>query len=144
MSKLEEMIERHEGYRAFPYHCTSGKLTIGIGRNIEERGVSRDEAEYMLRNDIEASTKELTAQFPWFSSLGPVCQAAMIDLHFNMGMAALLKFKSMLGLMEEGFYGAASRQLLVGSGPGGKSRYYSQVGVRAETISKMIHTGEWQ
>ena len=52
METLEEQLIRHEGYRQFPYNCSAGKRTIAIGRNLDDRGISEDEAKYMLRNDI--------------------------------------------------------------------------------------------
>ena len=33
---LVKDLRRHEGMRNFPYKCSADKLTIGIGRNIEE------------------------------------------------------------------------------------------------------------
>ena len=41
--KLLDMITLHEGLELKPYKCTSDKLTIGIGRNIEDIGLTEDE-----------------------------------------------------------------------------------------------------
>ena len=51
--KIIEMLKRHEGLKVFPYHCSQNKLTIGIGRNLDDKGISKDEAYYLLYNDIK-------------------------------------------------------------------------------------------
>ena len=48
MSKCVDLIKKHEGLRLFPYKCSVGKLTIGYGRNIEDTGISKEEAETLL------------------------------------------------------------------------------------------------
>ena len=53
------MLKRHEGLKIFPYHCSQNKLTLGIGRNLEDNGISKDEAYYLLNNDIEAVQEQL-------------------------------------------------------------------------------------
>ena len=52
MESMIGMLKRHEGLRLKPYQDTIGKLTIGYGRNLDDRGISKEEAEYLLRNDI--------------------------------------------------------------------------------------------
>ena len=136
-----DLITQHEGYRQFPYTCPAGKLTIGIGRNIEDRGITREEAQYLLANDIAAAKRELSAALPWFNNLSRPRRYAMIDLAVNMGLPTLLEFKKTLDYMERGDFDSAAAELLRGSGPEGKSQYYHQVGKRAETISRIIQSG---
>lgn len=136
-----DLITQHEGYRQFPYNCPAGKLTIGIGRNIEDRGISRDEANYLLANDVKNAKAELRAALPWFNDLNRPRRNAMIDLTINMGLPVLLTFEKTLEYMAAGDFDAAADELLRGSGPGGKSKYYDQVGKRAETISRIIRKG---
>ena len=62
MKKLIEMLKRHEGVETHAYECSEGKITVGVGRNIDQRGgigLSEDEVEYLLENDIERVIKEL-------------------------------------------------------------------------------------
>ena len=49
---LMESLKSQEGLRCKPYKCTSGKLTIGYGRNLEDVGISQKEAEYLFENDV--------------------------------------------------------------------------------------------
>ena len=48
MSNLVNQLMRQEGLRLKPYKCTGDKLTIGYGRNLEDRGITESEAMAML------------------------------------------------------------------------------------------------
>lgn len=139
--KLLEMLKRHEGAvvengRHVPYRCPAGKLTIGYGRNIEEFGLSEDEVEYLLDNDIARIIKELSSEYPWFSSLDDVRKDAIIDISFNLGATRLRGFKRALAAMEVADYKAASTEFL-------DSKWARQVGGRALELADMIRTGEY-
>lgn len=139
--KLLEMLKRHEGAvvengRHVPYRCPAGKLTIGYGRNIEEFGLSEDEVEYNLQNDIARIIKELSSEYPWFSSLDDVRKDAIIDISFNLGATRLRGFKRALAAMEVADYKAASTEFL-------DSKWARQVGGRALELADMIKTGEY-
>lgn len=142
MTKLTEQLKRHEGAvknngSHFPYKCPADKLTIGYGRNIEERGISEDEAEYLLNNDIKLSEGELSKAFPWFSNLTAERQAVLINMHFNMGLTRLKGFIKALPAIERGDYKTAAAEML-------DSRWAKQVGKRATELAKQMETGQWQ
>ena len=83
MKKLIAMLKRHEGVETHAYECSEGKITVGVGRNIDQRGgmgLSEDEVEYLLENDIERVIKELAKEYPWFNKLDDVRRDAMIDI----------------------------------------------------------------
>ncbi len=112
------------------------KTTIGIGRNIQDRGISRDEAMYLLKNDLALSKSELS-HYDWFTKLDTVRQEVLIELHFNIGLAKLLKFKNMIRFLSEGYYLNASTQLM-------KSLWASQVGEkRAKDMATRLKTGSY-
>ena len=54
--KLTEELMDDEGLCLRPYRDTEGKLTIGVGRNLERGGggISEEEADYLIENDINA------------------------------------------------------------------------------------------
>lgn len=131
MSKIADMLEKHEGYRSFAYRCTSGKLTIGIGRNLDDRGVTRAEALYLLEQDIEDFTKQLRNRLFWFDSIHPEAQLVLIDMCFNMGLNGLLTFTQTLEHIKNENYKEASRTML-------QSKWATQVGVRALELSDML------
>lgn len=137
MDELTKCIIEHEGLRLFPYKCTSGKLTIGIGRNIQDRGISKDEAMYLFNNDVALSKKELS-NFDWFNKLDEVRQGVIIELHFNIGLSKLLKFKNMISFLDSGYYSNAASQLL-------KSLWASQVGeIRSKNMANRLRTGKYE
>jgi lysozyme len=133
---LREMLELHEGKRYKPYTDTVGKLTIGIGRNLTDRGLSEDEVQLLFSNDIRIATQELERFFPWTMHLDPVRKAVLVDMSFNMGMPVLRQFKHTLGFVERGEYKDAAFAML-------QSKWAKQVGSRALRLSKMMDTGEW-
>lgn len=133
--KAKELLRVHEGYRSHPYRCTSGKLTIGYGRNIEDRGLSVDEAELMLKNDIAGVVADLRSRIENFETLDGPRKAALVDLCYNMGINKLMGFRKMLAALQRGNYHKAALELL-------DSRYATQVGGRALIIAQIIDTGE--
>lgn len=137
MRKLIEQLKIHEGVRSHPYDCPAGYLTIGVGRNISETGMglSDDEIDYLLRNDIERCYQELD-RFTWFMDLDNVRQEALVNMCFNLGFTRLMKFKKMMGAMAEGKYKLAAIEAL-------DSRWATQVGQRAKDIAHMLEFGEY-
>lgn len=134
------MIKRHEGknkkgHRHMPYICPAGKTTIGWGRNLTDRGISEDEAELMLRNDIRDSKNELSLHFGFFDRLDEVRQMALIDMHFNMGYTKLSWFKKMIKAFYRDDYEAAADEAM-------DSAWYQQVKGRGVEVVAMIRTGE--
>ena len=137
MSKLSDQLRIHEGVRKHVYLCSAGYETIGVGRNIAESGLglSDDENDYLLENDIQRCYRELLV-FPWFIDLEPVRQDAMVNLCFNLGITTLKKFSNALASMEAGAYSDAAEHFL-------DSRWASQVGNRAQEVAHMIRTAEY-
>lgn len=132
---LTDLLIKHEGLRLKPYVDTVGKLTIGIGRNLDARGISEDEARLMLANDIILATKYL-GEYSWFARLDGVRRAAMIDLMFNVGPSRFAGFKKMIGALDRGDYKDAAAQLL-------DSAYATQVHQRAIDLAYMVELGEY-
>ena len=132
--KLIEELKRDEGVRFYPYRCSANKLTIGIGRNIEERGISEDEAEYLLENDLTMCIEEVESIFTWYYSLTSNRKRAIINMVFNLGLTKLLKFKKFIAAMESLDYKEAGKEML-------DSRWAKQVGNRADRLEQMIVNG---
>lgn len=111
-----------------------GLLTVGYGRNLMGRGLSQEEAEYLLWNDVAEVYEDLRNVYPWFSKLSNNRQIVMIDLRFNMGAAKLSTFKNFLKAMEVGAWQEAAKHLL-------DSQYAKQVGRRATQNAELIRVG---
>jgi lysozyme len=136
MSKLESLLTLHEGSKRFPYRCTAGKLTIGIGFNLDDVGLYPEEISFIFANRINLVCKRLHAELPWFERLDEVRQAVLIDMGYNLGVDGLLKFKNTLGYVQRGEYDLAALGMM-------KSLWSRQVGRRAERLADMMKTGQW-
>ena len=137
MSNLIDTLRRHEGVKNTLYKCTSDKWTIGVGRNLEDVGLSEEEIDYLLENDI-IRTKDLMDNYmPWHKDLDEVRQEALINFVFNVGIGTAMKFKNGMSSLEEGDYPSAASHML-------DSAWAKQVGDRAIEITQMIETGEYQ
>jgi len=95
MTLIDQLI-RHEGERLKPYRCTAGKLTIGVGRNLDDVGISTEESRLLLNNDIKASESDLYQIFPEFQWFAQTRRWALIDLRLNLGPARFRTFKNMI------------------------------------------------
>jgi lysozyme len=137
MKELIEQLKRHEGVKTHVYLCPAGFETIGVGRNISESGLglTEDEIEYLLNNDIKRCSQELSDNFKWYLELNRARQYAMINLCFNLGLPTLLKFKNALKSMEAGLFDEAADHFL-------DSRWARQVGGRAVEVTSTIRTGK--
>lgn len=131
---LVSMLKRHEGVRLMPYKDSRGLLTIGCGRNIEARGITSDESDFLLNNDIDLCVRGLGKNYPWFADLDAARSMALIDLAFNLGLAGLAAFTKFLAAMARTDYENAADELRA-------SAWYSQVGVRGPEIVSMIRGG---
>lgn len=132
---LTAQLIDHEGLRLKPYTDTVGKLTIGIGRNLSDRGITEAEARAMLDADIDLSTQELTESFGWFAGLDVTRQRVLIDMHVNLGLYRLRRFSLMLAAIGRKDYTAAAQEMLA-------SKWRTQVGRRALTLAQMMKDGD--
>lgn len=131
---MVRQLRLHEGERLKPYRCTAGKLTIGVGRNLEDRGITAAESAFLLSNDIDAVWADVQRAIPWAARLDDVRQRVLLDMAFNLGIVGLLGFKRTLAAIEGGQYQQAATMML-------DSRWARQVGGRAERLSRMMATG---
>ena len=125
----------HEGLRLKPYQDTVGKLTIGVGRNLDDKGISQEEAFHLLENDLIEVEEQLLASLPWVRDLDEIRLRVLMDMGFNLGVGGLLKFKRTLRMIKQGDYAGAAGAML-------ESKWAKQVGNRAKRLSKMMATGE--
>lgn len=133
--KLRALLVNHESYRQFPYTDTTGHLTVGIGRNLSDRGISNTEAFYLLDDDILYFTSKLNHFLPFFPKLSESRQIALVDMCFNIGVQGLLNFPEMLSALEEYDFDRAADEML-------DSKWAQQVGQRAITLAHIIRTGQ--
>lgn len=155
---LAKLLIKHEGLKLDVYQCPAGYPTIGVGRNLqtngltkdecdylnlgtydrnaviaklEVRGITEQEAYYLLINDIDNIIHELLDRFEWVEALPDEVKIVLISMAFNMGMSGLLGFKKTLKMIEMGDYKSASVEML-------DSKWAKQVGSRAVELSEML------
>ena len=110
MERLKEDLIADEGLRLTPYQCPAGKTTIGVGRNLDDVGITEAEAMALLDNDIERVKAQLAKALPWLQ--GDNVQRALGNMTFQMGLGGVLKFKKMLAALQVKDYTAARREAL--------------------------------
>src|SRR6266436_5828141 len=95
LSKIQQLLILHEGSKLKPYVDSEGKITIGVGRNLTDEGISSEESLLLFRNDVTETVKELDSHIKWWRTLDEVRMLVMIDMCFNLGIGSLLKFTNM-------------------------------------------------
>jgi lysozyme len=136
MNKLIEQLKRHEGFKAKPYLCTAGKITIGYGRNLDDVGVSKAEAEAMLIDDVASAKRGALALFLSYEQLSDARKAVVVNMCFNLGRARLSGFKNMIAAVNDGYFDLAAKEML-------NSKWAKQVGNRAIELSEQMRTGDY-
>ena len=134
---INEQLLRDEGLRLFPYTDTVGKLTIGIGRNLTDDGISKTEALFLLGRDIMRVSAQLEETWPWTQTLSDARKGAMQNLAFNLGIHGLSEFRNFLGSMEQGKWEDAAAHLL-------DSKAAKQLPTRYARLALQIRINQWQ
>ena len=135
--KLSEQLKKHEGLRLTPYKDTVGKWTIGIGRNLEDKGITEQEALFMLNNDVDYFYKKLVGELPWISNLDDARQNVLVNMSFNLGVKGLLGFKNMLSCVANMNFSGAAKEML-------NSKWATQVGNRSIELAEQMRTGNFK
>lgn len=151
---LAAELVRDEGERLKVYLCTAHRRTIGVGRNLDDVGISaaetrdlgitvascvregitRQQSRALLDKDIRRCEADLDRRLPFWRTLDPVRQRVLLNMCFNLGIKGLLGFVNTLNLVRQGRYAAAAVNML-------KSKWADQVGARAERLSDMMRDG---
>lgn len=124
-------LRRDEGVRLKIYRDTVGKQTIGVGRNLDDLGLSDDEVDYLLANDIKRCTAELDTALPWWRDMPEPRQRGLLNMAFNLGTPTLLTFRKMLTALRLGDGETAARHAL-------DSKWARQVGARSSRIAALF------
>ena len=123
-----------EGVKLLPYIDTVGKTSIGCGRNLTDRGISKSESDFMLSNDIDLIVSQLNKSLPWWVNLSEPRQRVLCNMLFNLGLHKLLAFTNTLAFIKSGDYENASKSML-------NSNWAKQVGNRANRLAKIMAEG---
>jgi len=131
MTDYKTTLIADEGLRLNPYKCSGDKWTIGVGRNLEAKGISEAEAMFMLDNDIneaKAGAKQLVRSFDLLSDDRKIVIVSMV---FQMGKNGVSKFQNMLKAIELKEFGIAANEML-------ESRWAVQTPNRAKRLAEKM------
>lgn len=131
LDRITNQLVRHEGLQTKIYTCPANKLTIGVGRNLEDRGITEKEAMYLLNNDILKTHNELSCSYSFYDILDDTRQEVLINMAFQLGMSGLAEFKKTLSFIEKGMYKSASIEML-------NSKWAKQTPNRALELSNLM------
>jgi lysozyme len=131
---LAQELERDEGKKNMLYRDSLGIWSIGVGRNLQDRGLSDDEILYLLKNDMNIVFAALDTSLPWWRAMTENRQRVLANMCFNLGINRLMGFKNTLLSMSQGDYAAAAAGMLA-------SRWATQVGDRATRLAAMMEQG---
>ena len=132
--QLIEELKRDEGVVLTLYKCSAGKNTIGVGRNVDDRGITEDESDYLLGNDIDLCVDELEDNFTWYKNLSDARQRVLVNMCFNLGLTRLLGFKKFLAALEAEDWDRAAEEML-------DSKWAVQVGPRSTRLRDFLLEG---
>ncbi len=139
-AQLEAHIKRAEapGGKAvlFPYECSAGYISIGWGRNLDSKGITLRCAQVMFTEDLEDAIQD-AATLPYWEHLDGVRQMVVVDMVFNLGLTRFLKFPALNAALAIQDYVRAAHEML-------DSKWYRQVGRRAEKLRQIMLIGEWK
>ena len=147
----------HEGLRLNVYKDSLGIDTIGIGRNLQDRGISKEELDelditsidhvyeygiteadaiFLAENDVQIVEDELVRAHSCVEELDAVRQLVLIDMAFNLGVPRLCKFKKMWAAVHAKQFDIAAKEML-------DSRWARQVKSRSTKLAHAMHHGEF-
>lgn len=133
-ARLRKLLIQHEGIRLKPYFDTEGKITIGVGRNLDDMGLTEMECMILLSNDIARVEAEAVFHFPWYKSINMNRQNVILSMLFNLGLTKFKLFKKFIQAMVNQDYNTAADEML-------DSQWAKQVGLRARELATMMRLG---
>ncbi len=130
--KVKKSLILHEGKRNHAYVDSVGKITIGIGFNLTDRGLDDEWIDNQFQSDVTYFYNNL-CDFPWFHLLNEDRQIILIDMAF-MGWKKFLGFKEMLTALADRNYERAALEML-------DSKWAEEVKDRAVQLAEGMKTG---
>lgn len=135
MEELRKRIKKAEELRLKPYRDTEGHLSIGYGRCLDIKGISKEEAEMMFETDLFHASDQYV-KLPWSmtQNLNVSRRRVIVEMIFNMGLGGVLGFKKMWAAIRVKDFNKAAHEIM-------DSRYAKQVRSRAERLADEMRNG---
>ncbi len=139
-ARLEDHIKRAEAPNGeamrFPYEDSVGLITIGWGRNLDNKGLSLKECQILFNNDFHDAMQD-AASLPYWEQLCGARQMVVVDMVFNLGLTRFLKFPKLNAALAAGDILQVAHEMK-------DSKWYTQVGSRARKLRQIMLTGVWK
>jgi lysozyme len=133
IDELKAMLRKHEGVRSKPYHDVVGRITVGVGRNLDAKPLKDAEIEFLLSGDVADCLADC-AKLPWFSALSEGRQLVVADMVYNLGLAGFSMFHRMIDAVLVADYDRAASEMLA-------SKWAMQTGQRSIDLAQMMRAG---
>lgn len=148
LERIVPQLRRHEGEYLRAYLCPAGKVTIGVGHNLEANpvpglpavvgtSINADQSARLLVADLMAFDRALIDALPWVPALDDARYGVLLNMAFNLGVPGLCAFKNTLKAVQAGRWDEAAEGMLA-------SKWARQVKGRAVELAQQMRTGEWQ
>lgn len=134
LNALATQLRFDEGVRSKPYKDSVGKLTVGVGHNLDDKPLSDRAIGVILDDDITDVLEDLDRVLPWWRTMSEPRQRVLANMCFNMGISRLLEFKNTLAAMKSGDWEAAASGME-------QSKWFTQVGGRAVRLVAVMRQG---
>lgn len=111
-NRLIDMLKGFEGFRAYPYTCPGGSLTIGYGTTMKPgqyTSITKEQAEALLRKTVSAFERSVRSLVK--VPLNQNQFDAIVSFSYNVGIGAL-KRSTLLKKLNSGDYNEAANELL--------------------------------
>jgi len=121
---IENIIEREEGFRPYPYLCSEGFVTIGYGTKLHKsKGMSpsgftlkltKSSAYSLLEDEIKRLKLSIatTSRGEAFSYLSTERKAIILSMAYQLGVTGMLHFVNMWDAIESSNFTKASEEML--------------------------------
>lgn len=111
---IEADLERHEGRRHRLYRCPAGRLSCGIGFNIQDNPLPDYIIDMLLDYSIEIAIDDLKTIFgiEKYEAFPDHVKRALTNMSFQLGYDRLSQFKNTINLIKQGEYKRAAKEVL--------------------------------
>lgn len=142
MDTLANMLMEDEGYSESLYLDVKGNLTGGYGHRFKVGyTLSAEIWEAIFKHDVaRAINSYMRLPRSKTDHLNPARKRVIVSMIFNLGLSGCLNFERMWVCIERDDFEGAAREMLW-NGPGRKTRWYSDVGTRAERLALIMEEG---
>ena len=133
---IRNLLLYHEGYNRKLRKNSFGRLIIGVGYDIEERGLPGDIIKELFHRDVTRIWRECKEQFPWWDQLSAIRQEVLLDMCYCLGIEKLSKLHKLLNAVAQKDYEEAARCIL-------DSEFARRFRTRAYDLAQAIRTNNW-